>query len=125
MLSDSGRRALPCSLAAVSVALYLLISASRDADGFYGRGAGSPLTTSAGVTYRVMDSAAAEEEEAMQELAYNDAAAAAEAAAIQAALGSVPAWCDDRYLQAMAGARSVDCDALRDRARAERAEGAR
>lgn len=49
----------------------------------------------------------------------DDAQAAAEQEAILKAQGRVPAYCQDRYLRAMAGG-PVNCDEALQRARAER-----
>jgi hypothetical protein len=103
----------------------------RDADGFYGRGAGAavggPRVVRDGLAFRAAapstSSNAAndeeeEEEESLESLKYDDAAASAEAAAIRATIGDVPAYCQDRYYRALAG-RSVDCDMLTARFRSE------
>ncbi len=77
-----------------------------------------------GVVYRAKAEAPAageeeeEEEESLESLKYDDAAASAEQKAIRAAIGDVPAYCQDRYYRAMAG-RSVDCEMLIARFRSE------
>ena len=115
------------SLAAASAALSLLISATTDADGWYGRGSGMGAMRGEAPVYRSSGGTATNAEQsatdALELLRYDDGAASEEASAIQARLGNVPAFCADRYYRAMAGARSVDCEALTERARAERAAG--
>jgi hypothetical protein len=101
----------------------------RDADGFYGRGAGvavgGPRVVRDGLAFRAAapssnsaDDDEEEGEESLESLKYDDAAASAEAAAIRATIGDVPAYCQDRYYRALAG-RSVDCDMLTARFRSE------
>ena len=119
------------SLAAVSVGLSVLISDARDADGFYGRGAGAavrggPRVLRDGIAFRAAsapststaDDDEEDGEESLESLKYDDAAAAAEAKAIRATIGDMPAYCTDRYYRAMAG-RSVDCEMLTARFRSE------
>jgi len=116
------------TLAAVSAVLSVLISDSRDVDGFYGRGAGvaaGPRVLRDGISFRQKPAPALpgvddedEEDDSLESLKYNDQAANAEAQAIKAAIGNVPAYCTDRYYRAMAG-RSVDCEMLQARFRSE------
>ena len=119
------------ALAAVSAVLSVLIADGRDADGFYGRGAGArvggPRVLRDGIAFRqkpaptlpgLEDAEEEEEEESLEALKYDDEAANAEAKAIKAAIGNMPAYCTDRYYRAMAG-RSVDCEQLQARFRSE------